>query len=155
MPSTASPRCKETTVAKQKVAKIKLQIPAGQANPAPPVGPALGEHKVNIMDFCKKFNEATKGEEPGLIIPVEITVFQDRSFEITLKQPPVAVLLRKAAGVEKGSATPKRLRVGKVSMEQVRRIAERKLPDLNTDSLEAAIRMVVGTAENMGLEVVP
>lgn len=142
-------------MAKQQVAKIKLQIPAGQANPAPPVGPALGEHKVNIMDFCKKFNEATKGEEPGLIIPVEITVFQDRSFEMTLKQPPVAVLLRKAAGVEKGSATPKRLRVGKVSVEQVRRIAERKLPDLNTDSLEAAVRMVVGTAENMGLEVVP
>jgi len=142
-------------VAKQQVAKIKLQIPAGQANPAPPVGPALGEHKVNIMDFCKKFNEATKGEEPGLIIPVEITVFQDRSFEMALKQPPVAVLLRKAAGVDKGSPTPKRLRVGKVSMEQVRRIAERKLPDLNTDSLDAAVRMVVGTAENMGLEVVP
>ncbi len=142
-------------MAKQQVAKIKLQIPAGQANPAPPVGPALGEHKVNIMDFCKKFNEATKGEEPGLIIPVEITVFQDRSFEMALKQPPVAVLLRKAAGVDKGSPTPKRLRVGKVSMEQVRRIAERKLPDLNTDSLDAAVRMVVGTAENMGLEVVP
>lgn len=142
-------------MAKQAVAKIKLQIPAGQANPAPPVGPALGEHKVNIMDFCKKFNEATKGEEPGLIIPVEITVFQDRSFEIALKQPPVAVLLRKAAGVDKGSPTPKRLRVGKVTMEQVRRIAQRKLPDLNTDDLEAAVRMVVGTAENMGLEVVP
>lgn len=142
-------------MAKQAVAKIKLQIPAGQANPAPPVGPALGEHKVNIMEFCKKFNEATKGEEPGLIIPVEITVFQDRSFEIALKQPPVAVLLRKAAGVDKGSPTPKRLRVGKVTMEQVRRIAQRKLPDLNTDDLEAAVRMVVGTAENMGLEVVP
>jgi len=141
-------------VAKQQVAKIKLQIPAGQANPAPPVGPALGEHKVNIMDFCKKFNEATKGEEPGLIIPVEIAVYQDRSFDLTLKQPPVAVLLRKAAGVDKGSATAKRLRVGRVSMEQVRRIAERKLPDLNTDDLAAAVRMVVGTAENMGLEVV-
>ncbi|HOD73605.1 MAG: 50S ribosomal protein L11 [Candidatus Bipolaricaulis anaerobius] len=142
-------------MAKQQVAKIKLQIPAGQANPAPPVGPALGEHKVNIMDFCKKFNEATKGEEPGLIIPVEITVYTDRSFDLTLKQPPVAVLLRKAAGVDKGSPTAKRLRVGRVSMEQVRRIAERKLPDLNTDDLAAAIRMVVGTAENMGLEVVP
>ncbi len=141
-------------MAKQQVAKIKLQIPAGQANPAPPVGPALGEHKVNIMDFCKKFNEATKGEEPGLIIPVEITVYQDRSFDLTLKQPPVAVLLRKAAGVDKGSATAKRLRVGRVSMEQVRRIAERKLPDLNTDDLAAAVRMVIGTAENMGLEVV-
>ncbi len=141
-------------MAKQQVAKIKLQIPAGQANPAPPVGPALGEHKVNIMEFCKKFNEATKGEEPGLIIPVEIAVFQDRSFEFTLKQPPVAVLLRRAAGVDKGSPTAKRLRVGRVSMEQVRRIAERKLPDLNTDDVEAAIRMVIGTAENMGLEVV-
>ncbi len=141
-------------MAKQQVAKIKLQIPAGQANPAPPVGPALGEHKVNIMDFCKKFNEATKGEEPGLIIPVEIAVYQDRSFDLVLKQPPVAVLLRKAAGIEKGSATAKRARVGRVSMEQVRRIAERKLPDLNTDDLEAAMRMVVGTAENMGLEVV-
>ncbi|MCX7750755.1 MAG: 50S ribosomal protein L11 [Candidatus Bipolaricaulota bacterium] len=142
-------------MAKQVVAKIKLQIPAGQANPAPPVGPALGEHKVNIMEFCKRFNEATKGEEPGLVIPVEITVFQDRSFELALKQPPVAVLLRKAAGVDKGSPTPKRLRVGKVTMEQVRRIAQRKLPDLNTDDLEAAVRMVVGTAENMGIEVVP
>lgn len=114
----------------------------------------MGEHKVNIMDFCKKFNEATKGEEPGLIIPVEIAVYQNRSFDLTLKQPPVAVLLRKAAGVDKGSATAKRLRVGRVSREQVRRIAERKLPDLNTDDLEAAMRMVVGTAENMGLEVV-
>ena len=141
-------------VAKQQVAKIKLQIPAGQANPAPPVGPALGEHKVNIMDFCKKFNEATKAEEPGLIIPVEIAVYQDRSFDFTLKQPPVAVLLRKAAGVDRGSATAKRLRVGRVSMEQVRRVAERKLPDLNTDDLAAAMRMVVGTAENMGIEVV-
>lgn len=141
-------------MAKQQVAKIKLQIPAGQANPAPPVGPALGEHKVNIMDFCKKFNEATKSEEPGLIIPVEIAVYQDRSFDLTLKQPPVAVLLRKAAGVDKGSATAKRLRAGRVSLEQVRRIAERKLPDLNTDDLEAAMRMVVGTAENMGIEVV-
>ncbi len=135
-------------------AKIKLQIPAGQANPAPPVGPALGEHKVNIMEFCKKFNEATKGEQPGMVIPVEITVYQDRSFEFILKQPPVAVLLRKAAGVDKGSPTPKRLKVGKVTMDQVRRIAERKMADLNTDDLQAAMRMVLGTAENMGIEVV-
>ncbi len=135
--------------------KIKLQIPAGQANPAPPVGPALGEYKVNIMEFCKKFNEATKGEEPGTLIPVEITVYQDRSFEFVLKQPPVAVLLKKAAGIDKGSPTPKRMKVGKITMEQVRRIAERKMPDLNTDSLEAAMRMVIGTAENMGIEVVP
>jgi len=141
-------------VPKPVAAKIKLQIPAGQANPAPPVGPALGEHKVNIMEFCKKFNEATKGEQPGMVIPVEITVYQDRSFEFILKQPPVAVLLRKAAGVDKGSPTPKRLKVGKVTMDQVRRIAERKMADLNTDDLQAAMRMVLGTAENMGIEVV-
>jgi large subunit ribosomal protein L11 len=140
-------------MAKNVVAKIKLQIPAGQANPAPPVGPALGEHKVNIMDFCKKFNEATKNEEPGLIIPVEITVYQDRSFDFVLKQPPVAVLLKKAAGIDKGSAEPNRVKVGRVTMEQVRRIAERKLPDLNTDDVEAAIRTVLGTAKNMGIEV--
>ena len=140
-------------MAKNVVAKIKLQIPAGQANPAPPVGPALGEHKVNIMEFCKKFNEATKNEEPGLIIPVEITVYQDRSFDFVLKQPPVAVLLKKAAGIQKGSPEPNRLKVGRVTMEQVRRIAERTLPDLNTDDLEAAIRTVLGTAKNMGIEV--
>jgi len=141
-------------MAKNVVAKIKLQIPAGQANPAPPVGPALGEHKVNIMEFCKRFNEATKNEEPGLIIPVEITVYQDRSFDFVLKQPPVSVLLKKAAGIDKGSPEPNRMKVGKVTMEQVRRIAERKLPDLNTDDLEAAIRTVLGTAKNMGIEVV-
>jgi len=140
-------------MAKNVVAKIKLQIPAGQANPAPPVGPALGEHKVNIMDFCKKFNDATKNEEPGLIIPVEITVYQDRSFDFVLKQPPVAVLLKKAAGIQKGSPEPNRMKVGRVTMEQVRRIAERKLPDLNTDDVEAAIRTVLGTAKNMGIEV--
>jgi len=141
-------------MAKNVVAKIKLQIPAGQANPAPPVGPALGEHKVNIMEFCKRFNEATKNEEPGLIIPVEITVYQDRSFDFVLKAPPVAVLLKKAAGIEKGSPEPNRLKVGRVTMEQVRRIAERKLPDLNTEDLEAAIRTVLGTAKNIGIEVV-
>jgi len=140
-------------MAKNVVAKITLQIPAGQANPAPPVGPALGEHKVNIMDFCKKFNDATKNEEPGLIIPVEITVYQDRSFDFVLKQPPVAVLLKKAAGIQKGSPEPNRMKVGRVTMEQVRRIAERKLPDLNTDDVEAAIRTVLGTAKNMGIEV--
>ncbi len=141
-------------MAKQVVAKIKLQIPAGQANPAPPVGPVLGMHKVNIMDFCKKFNEATKNEEPGILIPVEITVYSDRSFDFTLKQPPVSVLLKKAAGIEKGSPEPNRIKVGKVTMEQVRRIAERKLPDMNTKDIEAAIRMVLGTARNMGIEVV-
>ncbi len=141
-------------MAKQVAAKIKLQIPAGQASPAPPVGPVLGMHKVNIMEFCKKFNEATKNEEPGILIPVEITVYSDRSFDFVLKQPPVAVLLKKAAGIEKGSPEPNRIKVGKVTMEQVRRIAERKLPDMNTKDIEAAIRMVLGTAKNMGIEVV-
>jgi large subunit ribosomal protein L11 len=141
-------------MAKQVAAKIKLQIPAGQASPAPPVGPVLGMHKVNIMEFCKKFNEATKNEEPGILIPVEITVYSDRSFDFVLKQPPVSVLLKKAAGVEKGSPEPNRVKVGKVTMEQVRRIAERKLPDMNTKDIEAAIRMVLGTAKNMGIEVV-
>ncbi|MCS7240223.1 MAG: 50S ribosomal protein L11 [Candidatus Bipolaricaulota bacterium] len=140
---------------KQTVAKIKLQIPAGQANPAPPVGPALGAHKVNIMEFCKRFNEATKAEEPGTLIPVEITVYDDRTFDFVLKQPPVSVLLKRAAGIEKGSSQPGKIKVGKVTMEQVRRIAEKKMPDLNTDDLEAAIRMVLGTARNMGIEVVP
>jgi len=141
-------------MAKNVIGKIKLQIPAGQANPAPPVGPALGEQKVNIMEFCKRFNEATKNEEPGLIIPVEITVYQDRSFDFVLKAPPAAVLLKKAAGIEKGSPEPNRMKVGRVTMEQVRRIAERKLSDLNTEDLEAAIRTVLGTAKNMGIEVV-
>ncbi|MGQ9699567.1 MAG: 50S ribosomal protein L11 [Candidatus Bipolaricaulaceae bacterium] len=140
---------------KQVVAKIKLQIPAGQANPAPPVGPALGAHKVNIMEFCKRFNEATKNEEPGTIIPVEIAVYEDRSFDFVLKQPPVAVLLKRAAGIEKGSPQPTKIKVGKVTMEQIRRIAEKKMPDLNTEDVEAAMRMVLGTARNMGLEVVP
>ncbi len=141
-------------MAKQVAAKIKLQIPAGQASPAPPVGPVLGMHKVNIMEFCKKFNEATKNEELGILIPVEITVYSDRSFDFVLKQPPVSVLLKKAAGIEKGSPEPNRIKVGKVTMEQVRRIAERKLPDMNTKDIEAAIRMVLGTAKNMGIEVV-
>ncbi|MGC9529613.1 MAG: 50S ribosomal protein L11 [Candidatus Bipolaricaulaceae bacterium] len=140
-------------MAKNVTAKIKLQIPAGQANPAPPVGPVLGEHKVNIMEFCRRFNEASKNEEPGLILPVEITVYQDRSFDFLLKQPPIPVLLKKAAGVAKGSPEPNRAKVGRVSAEQVRRIAERKLPDLNTENLEAAMRTVLGTAKNMGIEV--
>ncbi len=140
-------------MAKNVVAKIKIQIPAGQANPAPPVGPALGEKKVNIMEFCKRFNEATKNEEPGLIIPVEIFVYQDRTFDFKLKRPPVAVLLKRAAGVEKCSADPKREKVGRVTLDQVRKIAERKLPDLNTDDVDAAMEMVLGTARNAGIEV--
>ncbi|MDD2677902.1 MAG: 50S ribosomal protein L11 [Candidatus Paceibacterota bacterium] len=131
---------------------IKLQIPAGQANPAPPVGPALGQHGLNIQEFCSKFNEATK-ETPGDIIPVEITVYQDRSFDLNFKQPPVFDLLRKAAGIEKGSDNPLKNKVGKITKNQAEEIAKRKMPDLNANSLEAAIKMVEGTARSMGIEI--
>jgi large subunit ribosomal protein L11 len=141
-------------MAKNAIAKITLQIPAGQATPAPPVGPALGEHKLNIMDFCKRFNEATKGETPGVVIPVVISAYMDRSFDFILKQPPAAELIKMAAGVKSGSAQPNRTKVAKISAEQVRRIAERKLPDLNTYKLESAIEIIKGTAKNMGVEVV-
>ena len=139
-------------MAKKVMTNIKLQIPAGQANPAPPVGPALGQHGLNIMDFCKMFNDKTK-DQMGMIIPVVITVFQDRSFTFITKTPPAAVLLRKAAGVEKGSGEPNRTKVGKVSLAKVREIAEIKAPDLNSNDVEAAMRMVMGTARSMGLEV--
>lgn len=141
-------------MAKKVVAKISLHIPAGQATPAPPVGPALGEHKLNIMDFCKKFNEATKSETPGVVIPVVISVYMDKSFDFVLKQPPAAELIKMAAGIESGSPEPNRMKVAKISTEQVRRIAERKLPDLNTYKLEKAIEIIKGTARNMGVEVV-
>jgi large subunit ribosomal protein L11 len=141
-------------MAKSAIAKINLQIRAGQATPAPPVGPALGEHKVNIMAFCSQFNEATKNETPGLVIPVVISVYLDRSFDFVLKQPPAAELIKMAAGVKSGSAQPNRMKVAKISEEQVRRIAERKLPDLNTYKLESAIQIIKGTAKNMGVEVV-
>jgi large subunit ribosomal protein L11 len=139
---------------KNVVAMIKLHIPAGQATPAPPVGPALGEHKLNIMDFCKKFNEATKNETPGLLIPVVISVYMNNTFSFILKQPPAAELIKIAAGIQSGSPEPNRLKVGQITTEQVRRIAERKLPDLNTYKLESAIAIVKGTAKNMGIEVV-
>jgi len=139
---------------KNAIARINLQIPAGQATPAPPVGPALGEHKLNIMDFCKKFNDATKGETPGVIIPVVISVYMDRSFSFILKQPPAAELIKMAAGIESGSPEPNRIKVAKITTEQVRRIAERKLPDLNTYKMESAIEIIKGTARNMGVEVV-
>lgn len=139
-------------MAKKVMTNIKLQIPAGQANPAPPVGPALGQHGLNIMDFCKMFNEKTK-DQMGMIIPVVITVYQDRTFTFITKTPPAAVLLRKAAGVEKGSGEPNRTKVGKVSKAKVREIAELKAPDLNSHDVEAAMRMVMGTARSMGLEV--
>jgi large subunit ribosomal protein L11 len=140
-------------MAKQVMTKIKLQIPAGQANPAPPVGPALGQHGLNIMDFCKLFNDRTK-EQMGMITPVVITVFHDRTFTFITKTPPAAVLLKKAAGVPKGSDEPHINKVGKVTMAQVREIAELKAPDLNSHDVEAAMQMVMGTARSMGLEVV-
>jgi large subunit ribosomal protein L11 len=140
-------------VAKKIIAEIKLQIPAGQANPSPPVGPALGQRGVNIMEFCKAFNAQTQAQQ-GLIIPVLITVFADRSFTFITKTPPASVLLKRAAGLEKGSKEPKKSMVGKVTRAQVREIAELKLPDLTAADLDAAIRTVEGTARSMGLEVV-
>jgi large subunit ribosomal protein L11 len=140
-------------MAKKVMAQVKLQCPAGAANPAPPVGPALGQHGVNIMDFCKQFNAKTQNQ-PGMIIPVIITVYQDRSFSFILKTPPAAVLLKKAAKVEKGSGTPNKVKVGTVTRAQVEEIAKIKLPDLNCSDLEAAMRTVEGTARNMGIEVV-
>jgi len=140
-------------MAKKVAAIIKLQIPAGQANPSPPVGPALGQHGVNIMEFCKAFNAKTK-DGNGIITPVEITVYADRSFTFITKTPPAAVLLKMAAGIEKGSGEPNKKKVGKVTREQVRKIAEQKMPDLNTTDIEAACRTIEGAARSMGLEVV-
>lgn len=140
-------------MAKKVVGFIKLQVPAGKANPAPPVGPALGQHGVNIMGFCKEFNERTKNQM-GLIIPVEITVYADRSFTFVTKTPPAAVLLKKAAGLERASGEPNRKKVAKVPLSKVRQIAEEKMKDLNAASVEAAMRMVEGTARSMGIEIV-
>ena len=140
-------------MAKKVIAEIKLQIPAGQANPSPPVGPALGQRGVNIMEFCKTFNARTQAQA-GMIIPVLITVYADRSFTFITKTPPASVLLKKAAGVEKGAADPKRGKVGKVTSAQVREIAELKRPDLSAESLEAAMRTIEGTARSVGLDVV-
>jgi large subunit ribosomal protein L11 len=139
-------------MAKKVVGQIKLQIPAGAATPAPPVGPALGQAGVNIMDFCKNFNARTQGQ-PGMIIPVIITVYADRSYTFITKTPPAAVLLRKAAGVEKGSGEPNKKKVGKVTAAQIEEIAKTKRPDLNAATLEAAIRIIEGTARSMGLEI--
>jgi large subunit ribosomal protein L11 len=139
-------------VAKKVMTTIKLQIPAGAANPAPPVGPALGQHGVNIMEFCKAFNAQTQAQS-GTIIPVEITVFEDRSFTFITKTPPAAVLLREAAGIEKGSGEPNRNKVATVSRAKVREIAELKMPDLNANDVEAATRIIEGTARSMGIEV--
>lgn len=132
--------------------QIKLQIPAGGANPAPPVGPALGQHGVNIMDFCKQFNERTKTMEAGMTIPAVITVFEDRSFTFITKMPPVSALIKKSAGLAKASAEPNKTKVGKLSRQQQEEIAKQKMPDLNAPTLEAAVRMVKGTARSMGVE---
>jgi large subunit ribosomal protein L11 len=139
-------------MAKKIAGYIKLQIPAGQANPAPPVGPALGQKGVNIMEFCKQFNAKTQ-DKAGLIIPVVITVFHDKSFTFITKTPPAAVLLARAAKLEKGSGEPNRTKVGKVTSAQVREIAETKMPDLNANDVEAAMKMVAGTARSMGITV--
>jgi large subunit ribosomal protein L11 len=138
--------------AKKVTAVVKLQVPAGKATPAPPVGPALGQHGVNIMAFVKEFNDRT-ANQAGLIIPVEITVYEDRSFTFITKTPPAAVLLKKALGIESGSGEPNRKKVGKVSREKIREIAELKMKDLNAASIEAAMRMIEGTARSMGVEV--
>ncbi len=139
-------------MAKKQIGFIKLQIPAGQANPAPPVGPALGQHGVNIMEFCKQFNAKTQ-KQNGTIIPVEITVYADRSFSFITKTPPAAVLLKKAAGIPLGSGVPHREKVGVVTTADLREIAELKMPDLNASSVESAMRMIAGTARSMGLTV--
>lgn len=139
-------------MAKKVMAQIKLQVTAGKANPSPPIGPALGQHGVNIMDFCKAFNARTQGQD-GLIIPVVVTVYSDRSYTFITKTPPAAVLLMRAAGLEKGSGQPNRNKVGKVSREQVEEIARTKMPDLNAGSVEAAMRIVEGTARSMGIEI--
>ena len=139
-------------MAKKEVGQIKLQLPGGQATPAPPVGPALGQHGVNIMDFCKAFNARTQNQN-GIIIPVVITVYADRTYSFITKTPPASFLLRQAAGVDKGSGEPNREKVAAISMTQIEEIAKTKMPDLNTDSLESAVQTVLGTARSMGIEV--
>ncbi|MEO0143469.1 MAG: 50S ribosomal protein L11 [candidate division WOR-3 bacterium] len=140
-------------VKKEVVAKVKLQLPAGQATPAPPVGPALGQHGVNIMDFVKKFNDATR-DKMGMILPVEITIYKDRTYDFIIKTPPASFLIKKAAGIETGAHRPGHETVGKITRKQLREIAQIKLPDLNTTDLEAAMRIIEGTARNMGIKIV-
>src|SRR6184192_784327 len=139
-------------MAKKVLTLIKLQVPGGAANPAPPVGPALGQHGVNIMEFCKAFNAQTQ-DQNGTIIPVEITVFEDRSFTFITKTPPAAVMIKEAAGIPKGSGEPNREKVARISAAQVRQIAERKMPDLNANDLDAASKIIAGTARSMGVDV--
>lgn len=138
---------------KKTIAIIKFQIPAGQATPAPPVGPALAQHGLNIAEFCQKFNDATKNQT-GFKIPVEISIYEDRSYNFKLKQPPAAELLKKAAAVEKGSAVPSKTKVAKITRAQLKEIAQKKMPDLNTDNLEQAVKIIEGTAKNMGIEII-
>jgi len=140
-------------MAKKVEAYIKLQVPAGQANPSPPVGPALGQHGVNIMDFCKAFNAQTQGQEQGLPIPVVITVYSDRSFTFITKTPPASVLLRKAAGIAKGSGTPNTVKVAKVNRSQLEEIAKLKMPDLTAADMDAAVRTIAGSARSAGIDV--
>lgn len=140
-------------MAKEIATKIKLQIPGGQANPAPPIGPALGQHGVNIMEFCKQFNEKTK-DRPGVILPAVLTVYKDKSFTFILKSPPVASAIKKAAGLAKASPEPGKQIIGKISKDEVKEIARQKMSDLNTTKMESAIRLVEGTARSMGIEVV-
>ncbi|NEQ30436.1 MAG: 50S ribosomal protein L11 [Leptolyngbya sp. SIO4C5] len=139
-------------MAKKVVAIIKLAIPAGKANPAPPIGPALGQHGVNIMAFCKEYNARTS-EQVGLVVPVEISVFEDRSFTFILKTPPASVLIKKAAGLDKGSGEPNRVKVGSITRDQLQEIAQTKMPDLNANDIEAAMKIVEGTARNMGITI--
>lgn len=140
--------------AKKVKTTVKLQIPAGAANPAPPVGPALGQHGVNIMEFCKQFNEKTKNMEAGMTIPVVITIYEDRTFSFILKMPPVSALIKKAVGIAKASGVPNKDKIGKLTMKQVEEIAKQKLPDLNTRKIESAKQMVIGTARSMGVDIV-
>jgi large subunit ribosomal protein L11 len=140
-------------MAKKVMKVIKLQIPAGQANPAPPVGPALGQHGVNIMEFCKAFNAATSNSAPGRVTPVEITVFEDRSFTFITKTPPAGVLIKEALNLQSGSGEPNKTKVGSLTQDQLRSIAETKMPDLNANDVEAAMKIVAGTARSMGVEV--
>ena len=141
-------------MSKEVVARIKLQIVAGQASPAPPVGPALGQHSVNIMDFVRQFNEKTNKMEEGMVIPVVITVFKDKTFSFIMRTPPAAYLLKKAAGIAKGSGAPNKDKVGKVTLKQIEDIAKMKLPDLNANDVPAAMKIIEGTARNMGLEII-
>ncbi|WP_298613096.1 50S ribosomal protein L11 [uncultured Thermosynechococcus sp.] len=139
-------------MAKKVVAVIKLAIQAGKANPAPPIGPALGQHGVNIMMFCKEYNART-ADQVGMVVPVEISVYEDRSFTFVLKTPPASVLIKKAAGIEKGSGEPNKKKVGSITRAQLREIAEKKMPDLNANDIEAAMRIIEGTARNMGVTI--